>query len=116
MTDLQSISKIVKDLALDYKLTDVEALTIAVQIQRNQILENGLVVSRSDGTPTGLEALAIALGYKAGPLDSGNIQDSISYIGDVMDEMKDSMKSIKDVIEDIPGLVKEHRQGNWYDS
>jgi len=46
-------------------LSDFEILSLAIQIERNQILENGLVVSSLDQSPSGLEAIAIALGFEA---------------------------------------------------
>ena len=90
MTEFQSITQIAKELKTDYKLTDVEALTIAVQIQRNQILENGLVVSRTDKTPTGLEALAIILGYKQDE-DTISINGQVEDIADSLHEIKEYM-------------------------
>lgn len=104
VTQIESIQKIVKDLQLDYQLTKEQALPIAVQIQRNQILENGLVVSRSDSSPAGLEALAMALGYDKD--ESVGLNGNLSDIGD-------SLNDIKEVIEQIPALVREHRFGNW---
>lgn len=63
-TEIQDYHKIAKLLKMDYpKLSDFELLTLAIQIERNQILENGLVVSRDDSKPTALEAISIALGY-----------------------------------------------------
>lgn len=105
MIDVQTLSQIVADLELDYTLTKEELLPIAVQIQRNQILQNGLVVSRDNSTPVGLEAVAIALGYDKD--DSVSINGNLSDIGD-------SLNDIKDVIEEIPTLVKAHRFGNWH--
>jgi len=62
-SNIQDYQAIVKDLKLDYpKLTEFELLTLAIQIERNQILENGLVVGNSN--PSGLEAIAYALGFK----------------------------------------------------
>lgn len=69
-TKIDDYSTIVKDLKLDYpKLTEFELLSLAIQIERNQILENGLVVSRSDSTPSGFETVAYALGYKGEQLN-----------------------------------------------
>lgn len=51
-------------------LSDFERLTLAVQIERNQILENGLNVSFNDSRPSSLEAIAIALGYTGGQLQT----------------------------------------------
>lgn len=64
MDNVQTYTEIVKDLKLDYpKLSDFEFLNLAVQIQRNQILQAGLNVSRLDKYPSALEAIAISLGY-----------------------------------------------------
>lgn len=49
---------------MDYpKLSDYELLNLAIQIQRNQILQAGLNVSSQDKYPSALEAIAISLGY-----------------------------------------------------
>lgn len=64
-TKIQNYNQIVKDLKKDYpKLSDYELLSLAIQIERNQLIENGLVVSTNDSNPSGLEAIAIALGYE----------------------------------------------------
>jgi hypothetical protein len=64
MDRIQNYTQIVKDLKLDYpKLTDYEVLNLAIQIQRNQILESGFNVSYTNKHPSALEAIAIALGY-----------------------------------------------------
>jgi len=64
MDTVQTYTEIVKDLKLDYaKLSDFEVLNLAVQIQRNQILQAGLNVSAKDQYPSALEAIAISLGY-----------------------------------------------------
>lgn len=63
-TEIESYSIIAKQLKREYpKLSDFEILSLSIQIERNQILENGLVVSPSDKHPSGLEAIGIALGY-----------------------------------------------------
>lgn len=65
MKVVETINEIKNGLKLDYpELTNFELLSLAIQIQRNQILTAGLVVSPSDKNPAGLEAIAIALGYK----------------------------------------------------
>lgn len=46
------------------EITFGDALNIAVQIQRNEILKQAFVITAKDDTPTALEAIAIALGYK----------------------------------------------------
>jgi len=62
---IDTYNGIAKQLKEEYpKLSDFEILSLAIQIQRNQILENGLVVSSSDKYPSALEAIAIALGYQ----------------------------------------------------
>ena len=62
---IQNYNQIVSDLKKDYqKLTEFELLSLAIQIERNQILENGFVVSSDDRNPSGLEAIAIALGFE----------------------------------------------------
>jgi len=61
---IDSYSRIAEELKEDYpKLSDFELLTLAIQIERNQLLENGLNVSRNDSCPSSLEAIAISLGY-----------------------------------------------------
>ena len=56
--------KIAEELKSDYStLTEFELLSLAIQIERNQLLENGLNISRYDKYPASLEAIAIALGY-----------------------------------------------------
>ena len=64
---IENYNAIAKQLKKDYpKLCDFEILSLSIQIERNQILENGLVVSASDKTPSGLEAIGIALGFTGG--------------------------------------------------
>lgn len=63
-TEIQTYFQIEKDLKVDYPdMSDYERLSIAVQIQRNQLLENGLAVSTDDSKPSAPEAISIALGY-----------------------------------------------------
>lgn len=64
LEQIDDYSKIAKDLKEYYpKLTEFELLSLAIQIERNQLLENGLHISRLDNHPASLEAMAIALGY-----------------------------------------------------
>jgi len=64
---VREYTEIAKQLKADYpKLTEFEVLSLAVQIERNEILENGLVVSPDDKNPSGLEAIGIALGHTGG--------------------------------------------------
>lgn len=63
--EIENYGKIAKQLREEYtRLSDFEILSLAIQIERNQILENGLVVSTLDKYPSGLEAIAIALGFR----------------------------------------------------
>jgi hypothetical protein len=61
---IDSYLKIAKELKANYPtLTEFERLSLAIQIERNQLLENGLNISKNDRHPASLEAIAIALGY-----------------------------------------------------
>ena len=53
-----------KELSIEANITMAEALNVLIQKERNQILRQGFVIHSTDGHPTGLEALALALGYK----------------------------------------------------
>lgn len=76
MDRIQTYNAIVKDLKLDYpKLTDYEVLNLAIQIQRNQILESAFNVSYTDKHPSALEAVAIALGHT-----DGQFKDTITDV------------------------------------
>ncbi len=76
MEKTQTYSSIVKDLKMDYpKLTDYEALNLAIQIQRNQILVGAFNVSYNDSYPSALTSIAIALGYTG-----GQFQDTITEV------------------------------------
>jgi len=58
--NLPSIHSFVKELRLDYpKLTDFEALQLAVQMQRNEIMKRAFVISSSDDYPSALEKIAM---------------------------------------------------------
>ena len=64
---VKEYTEIAKELKSNYpKLSEYEILSLAIQIERNQILENGLVVSPDDKNPSGLEAIGIALGFTGG--------------------------------------------------
>lgn len=61
---MEDYNKISKQLAEQYPMfTDFELLSLSIQIERNQILQNGLNVSNSNKHPASLEAIAIALGF-----------------------------------------------------
>lgn len=86
ISDYESISTIEKGLKLDYpKLTDFERLSLAIQMQRNQILRAGFVINSSG--PNGLEAIANSLGYSRG-IGSGNINDRLSEISSALEDLK----------------------------
>ncbi|WP_417197876.1 histidine kinase [Bizionia sp.] len=77
-TTVEDYNTIAKHLKKDYpKLSDFEILSLAIQLERNQILENGLVINSEK--PSGLEAIAIALGFT-----DGQFQNTIT---DVLREM-----------------------------
>ncbi|UJF29893.1 histidine kinase [Kaistella sp. 97-N-M2] len=64
MTKIDLIEDVADEFRSKYpELTMFEALSLGVQTQRNQILENGFVVSKNDKYPSGLEAISIALGF-----------------------------------------------------
>lgn len=78
-TEIQSYTQIDRELWANYpELTAYERLSIAVQIERNQILENGLAVASDDSKPAALEAVAIALGYTSS--QSSTINDVLKDI------------------------------------
>ena len=61
-TGLRKYVEILKELKVrHHNLTEYEMLTLAIQIERNEILENGLAVSRTDHEPSGIEAIISAL-------------------------------------------------------
>jgi len=62
--NVQNYNEIARGLKIDYpKMSDFEIVSLAIQIERNQLLENGLAVNRDDSKPGSLEAIAICLGY-----------------------------------------------------
>lgn len=65
MENFKNLNKYYDNLKSGYpKLTDFELLSIAVQIQRNDILIAGLTVSQLDKHPSALEKIAILLDEK----------------------------------------------------
>jgi len=76
---VQTLKLIIDGLKTDYKtLSEFELLSIATQLQRNQILEAGLNVSKKDEYPSALEAISIALGYKSN--ENGSMQNALYSI------------------------------------
>jgi hypothetical protein len=59
-SDVKELAKELKEI---YKLTDFESLTVALKAEQNELLKLGFVISSSDNHPSGLEAIAIGLGY-----------------------------------------------------
>lgn len=61
MYDSISMQKKIKDLVSSlkesYKLSDFEALTIALKIEQNEILSRSFVLSDSNSAPTALEKI-----------------------------------------------------------
>ncbi len=57
------IRNLVKDLKEEYKLTNYEALIIALKAEQNDLIKTAFVISSMDEYPTALEAIAIGLGY-----------------------------------------------------
>lgn len=58
-----SIKELAKDLQESFKLSDFEALTLALKAEQNDLFRRAFVVTSSDNTPTALEAIANALGH-----------------------------------------------------
>lgn len=56
-----TLKKKVKDLALDlkeqYKISDFEALSLALNVERNEVLSRAFVLTDSDEHPTALEKI-----------------------------------------------------------
>ena len=60
----RSLDEICKELESNHSIPPFEALKLAVQIQRNEILISGLNIHQTDERPASLEDIAIILGYK----------------------------------------------------
>lgn len=61
MKELKSLHR---ELVSQYNLTDSEALKIAIELQRNEIIKEAFGVTSENKAPKFLEGIAIALGYK----------------------------------------------------
>jgi hypothetical protein len=92
MENYQSIDGYCKDLKLNYpKLSEYECLSIAVQMQRNDILIAGLAVPGMDTYPPALEAIAIQLGMSQTPMrnnDPYTLLYALKEISEKMDDLK----------------------------
>lgn len=63
-TEIKSFKEIEKELHSDYpNLTQYERLKLAVEIEKKEILRNGLAVSHKDDNAPALVAIALALGF-----------------------------------------------------
>ncbi len=56
--------KLANDFKEEFKLSDFEALSLALKAEQNELIKISFNISNSDSHPTNLEAIAIALGYK----------------------------------------------------
>ena len=69
-------------LRADHKsLTEFEALSLAVKIQHNRVLEDAFLVGRSE--PSALEAIAMELGAAK---EGSSIKDAIFSIADALND------------------------------
>lgn len=59
----KSVKELAKGLQEDFKLTDFEALSLALKAEQNELFRRAFVITTSDNYPTVLEAIANALGY-----------------------------------------------------
>jgi hypothetical protein len=58
------IRNLTKSIQQEYKLSDYEALTIALKIESNELFRKANVISSTDAYPSALENIAIALSDK----------------------------------------------------
>lgn len=58
-----SVKELAKDLQENFKLTDFEALSLALKAEQNDLFRRAFVITASDNYPTALEAIANALGH-----------------------------------------------------
>lgn len=59
----KDVRKLATELKENYKLSDFEALTLALKAEQNELFRLAFMISSSDNYPTALEAIANALGY-----------------------------------------------------
>ena len=60
----KDVRELVKDLKSEFELSDFEALTVALKAEQNELIKLGFVISSSDSHPSGLEAIAIGVGFQ----------------------------------------------------
>jgi len=83
---IQSVIKYAEELQeYSEKLTDSDALRLAIEIERNEILRAGLNVSTNDSYPSALEALAIALGFDLS--GRGSVMSALEEIANSIDNI-----------------------------
>ncbi|MGZ9736610.1 histidine kinase [Flavobacterium sp. GNP002] len=58
------IRKLTASIQQEYKLSDYEALTIALKIEENELFRKANVISKDDKYPSALEKIAIELKNK----------------------------------------------------
>ena len=63
--DLSSdVIELAKEIQKDYEgISNYQALDLALKAEQNELLKLAFVISSNDSTPSGIEAIAIALGY-----------------------------------------------------
>lgn len=106
MEAYKSLDDLTKELKSQYnKLSEYELLSLAIQIQRNQILSAGLAVEQSNNSQTGLEAIANALGYDA--------TFSGSSVAERMGELQEALDNVcnDDALEIIKYFSKRIKNG-----
>ncbi len=60
----RDVKKLATELKREFKISDYESLTLALKVEQNELIKKAFVISSTDSHPTGLEAIAISLGYK----------------------------------------------------
>ena len=82
-TEIKNFKEIEKDLKIEYpNLTQYERLTLAIEIEKKEILRNGLAVSYKDDNAPALVAIALSLGYGDTPNDK-SINQTLKELVDI---------------------------------
>lgn len=66
MDELQNTQSIVDHLQAEYNITDYQALKLAIEINRNDMIRKTFIIY--DGVPSVFEAIAMALGATPNPI------------------------------------------------
>jgi hypothetical protein len=99
---MTSVYSHVKDLKEAYKkLTDFEALQIAVGMQYNDLFASANCVGGDGSYPSNLEAIAMSFGAASKGQHWHTIPEAISGLG-----ITDALESIAEAIKDYGELVK----------